>query len=102
MERCKTCKHWQPGTIGEGRAKIQPAAGRCDRIEATDSSELKWDEDDEFHDREATLLNGGIPLVGNDAVTMDGSGYFSAIVTGAEFGCTLHKPADPSLSPRPA
>lgn len=79
MPTCKTCRHWsETDRVGFGRCGGIPM-GR-DKLVEPDYVETVFVNDD---------TDELIPPDG--AAAMDGSGYFAAIITGPDFGCTLHE-----------
>lgn len=83
MNLCGTCKHWGTGDFGpwgkyddDGNEVPQTGPWRaCGRIPRT------------YYQNEPE----DVAPENRRAVTCDGSGFFSAIKTAADFGCVLHE-----------
>jgi len=90
MERCATCKHWQPlgeeplrGTVTfKGRRHIwwKPNSGVCGRAGlASYKNSSNYLQPDDLSDESRMFVQ-------------DGSDYFAALITKADFGCVEHAP----------
>src|SRR5471032_1575654 len=96
-ETCRTCVHWTPRV--DFRSAIEPEyetrlpTGQILRAET-------WEEAQE-QDRLYRACHG-VPMgpVGTrsqttpGAVVIDGSQYYAELLTTADFGCILHRPAE--------
>ncbi len=77
MKTCKTCKHWK--NFNDRHRIENDKFKECSRIKfdrASSSSDSHDDQDSIFDE---------------PAVTVDGSGYFAALHTQENFGCSLHE-----------
>ena len=79
MNICATCRWWGYGRTKELESKaFWQLARPCGAI---------------THDQDHTGSDpGGYLPRGVKAQVLDGSGYFAALRTAADFGCVLHKP----------
>lgn len=88
MDRCATCKHWQPlldphtvdastrQTAGQGHLYWKPNSGVC----AQARFHTYYDRDSAFDESRMWV--------------QDGSDYFAALITKGDFGCVEHAPKD--------
>ena len=89
MNTCQTCKHWTE------RTGWRTVIGYSNDV---DDDEVGWgkrDEADMLY-RECSRVAFGVTLaeLPQPAIVADGSGYFAALFTVAEFGCTSHEPLE--------
>lgn len=69
MERCATCRHWEPLTAGEDR----------------------WNCHNDDQKLGACMMNDAGPPQGA-LVVATADGVYGGLVTDARFGCVLHQP----------
>ena len=82
-QRCGTCRHWKPPAESD-----QPVTFTSHTDEPTDYGECKAIEHDtEWGWNESLALTKKA-----SAMVLDGSGYFAALRSRAEFGCVLWEP----------
>ena len=84
MERCKTCKHWDPVKEGEYGA-IQGSGGCKAARQLWDVTERKPPDYDDL-----TLLPEHAGLL---CMVADGSEYRAELITMPDFGCVMHEQA---------
>jgi hypothetical protein len=87
MQTCETCQHWN---FDERDAEFDGLKiGRCAAIRQREDVISPARELEDWDAREAEerrLLSEA------KAIAVDGSGYYAAIRTAPDFGCTLHEP----------
>ena len=92
MKTCETCKHWKRARSGED--EIDPAFGQCAAIElgfapriyehSAEDGEQTWPHVGMW-ERDRRLIKT------TEALAEDGEGYRARLITGKDFGCTLHE-----------
>lgn len=93
MGLCGTCRHWEQGNDWKERAAgmaVCRAIKMRDRVE--DSAHEGFDRWGEGW--EVVTARETAALQAAKAVAVDGSSYYAAIMTTADFGCVLHEPTD--------
>jgi hypothetical protein len=75
-KRCETCRHW--GDKSDGNARFRT----CLRIQHDDRGESRLQERSEYVPDAESIFD-------EPAVTVDGSDYFAALRTKADFCCSL-------------
>lgn len=87
MDRCRTCKHWQPENPNESGSLL--GGGECMNApqiwDVTEEVEKPcgWSSNLKLRREHAAVL----------AVVEDGSAYKARLVTMPDFGCVQHKKA---------
>ncbi len=100
--RCGNCRYWGQGNYEVSRRNKIPLSSvkgpgkTCGAVPHDDNrlSDCETDMDhDDLTDYDMVRLEERDSMFKEfSAVSMDGSGYFSALVTTADFGCVLHEP----------
>jgi len=89
-KRCGNCRHWGGHNPDEDHKyyKHQP----CKRIKHDKDFDAKpYNIDDIYDEEERKAAQERIDSVKDAAVVHDGSGYFAALKTRNDFGCSLWK-----------
>lgn len=89
---CETCRHWK---FAEDDWEFDGLRmGKCARIQMRQeiADSVTFPEGVERWDEAGEKLVGAAMLA-SKAIAVDGSGYYAAIRTAPDFGCTLHEPA---------
>ena len=81
---CKTCRHW--GSEKDASEDFRECQAIPHASQGTERRDEEWETPypDEY-------VEG---VMSAPAVTVDGSGYFAALQTKADFGCTLWAPQE--------
>jgi len=77
---CETCKHWKPLDPSE-------TAGRSRTTDFRECTRIKHDESSESDGNDPPMDSESV--FDEPAVVVDGSGYFAALRTKADFCCCL-------------
>lgn len=95
MQFCETCEHWafDERDVAFDRLRL----GRCRAIRQREDIIEPARSMGDWDSREAEEHR---LLAAAKAIAVDGSGYYAAIRTAADFGCVLHEPKA-ALTPSP-
>lgn len=101
MERCKTCRYWREGRAWNRDGELTtPGFGACDRIRGNTTVEYRNAATGALETRLGLYNMRELTPGRTEAVVMQ-EGPLNDVVTGADFGCTLHEPlSDPAAERR--